>query len=113
MLEDSGNSSIYRSAARDFPFSEGTDGFPTSGQMYRYLESYCDNSGIRKHIQLNTRVHGIKRDRNEWVVDVETSSESRSTMRSERFDKVMVVTGSFSKPKYPKIEDLDLFEGPK
>lgn len=107
------NSSIYRSAASDFPFPEGTDDFPTSGQMYRYLESYCDHFGLREHMKLSTRVKGFKRDGKEWVVDVETSSESGSTTGSERFDKVMIATGGFSKPKYPRIEELDLFEGSK
>lgn len=107
------NSSIYRSAASDFPFPEGTDDFPTSGQMYRYLESYCDHFGLWKHIKLNTRVKGIKRDGKEWVIDVETSSSPKSTKRSERFDKVLIATGSFTKPKYPMIAGIGLFEGPK
>lgn len=34
-------------------------------------------------------------------------------MRSERFDKAMIATGGFTKPKYPRIEGVDLFEGPK
>lgn len=109
------NSSIYRSAASDFPFPEGTDDFPTSGQMYRYLESYCDHFGLREHIKLNTRVRGIRRDGKEWVIDIETSSisESNERERSESFDKVLIATGSFTKPKYPEIEGIDLFEGPK
>ncbi|QDS68781.1 hypothetical protein FKW77_005654 [Venturia effusa] len=107
------NSSIYRSAASDFPFPEDADDFPTSKQMYNYLESYCDHFGLRKNIKLSTRVVGIQRDEKEWVIDVETASESGSTTRSERFDKVVVATGSFTKPKYPKIEGLGLLEGPK
>jgi dimethylaniline monooxygenase (N-oxide forming) len=108
------NSSIYRSAISDFPFPEDTDDFPTSGQMHRYLESYCDHFGLRKHIHLNTRVNGIKRDGQEWALQVEEQSESgTSTTRSDRFDKVLVATGSFTKPKYPTIEGIDLFDGPK
>jgi dimethylaniline monooxygenase (N-oxide forming) len=108
------NSSIYRSAISDFPFPEGTDDFPTSGQMHRYLDSYCDHFDLRKHINLNTRVTRIKRDEQEWVVDVEMLTDSGSTSRrSDRFDKVLIATGSFTKPKYPTIEGMDLFNGPK
>jgi len=108
------NSSIYRSAISDFPFPEGTDDFPTSVQMHQYLESYCDHFGLRKHLSLNTRVNGIRRDGKEWAVDVETLSESGTkTTRSDRFDKVLVATGSFTKSKYPTIEGIDLFNGAK
>jgi dimethylaniline monooxygenase (N-oxide forming) len=108
------NSSIYRSAISDFPFPEGTDDFPTSGQMHQYLESYCDNFDLRKHINLNTRVNGIERDEKEWVVDVETKLESGTTVtRSDRFDKVLIATGSFTKPKYPTIEGIEVFKGTK
>lgn len=108
------NSSIYRSAISDFPFPEGTDDFPTSGQLHRYLESFCDHFDLRRHIKLSTRVRGIERDGKEWIVDVETKSEDGAiTARSERFDKVLVATGSFSEPIYPTIEGLNSFEGPK
>jgi dimethylaniline monooxygenase (N-oxide forming) len=108
------NSSIYRSAISDFTFPEGTDDFPTSGQMHQYLESYCDHFDLRKHINLNTEVTGIKRDGQEWVVNVETLADSGSTTkRSDRFDKVLIASGSFTKPKYPTIEGANLFSGPK
>lgn len=108
------NSSIYRSAISDFPFPKDTGDFPTAGQLHRYLESYCDHFDLRRHINLSTRVNGVSRCGQEWVLEVEKLSESgKPSTRFDRFDKILIATGSFTRPKYPVIEGIDLFEGPK
>jgi dimethylaniline monooxygenase (N-oxide forming) len=107
------NSSRYRSAISDFPFPEDTDDFPSAVQLHGYFESYCNHFGLRKHIHLDTRVKGARREGNEWVLEVEEKSGSDSiSTRFDRFDKLLIATGTFVKPKYPALNGIDLFAGP-
>ncbi|KAF1990696.1 flavin-containing monooxygenase-like protein [Aulographum hederae CBS 113979] len=102
------NSSRYRSAISDFPFSDDTDDFPTGDQMHRYLESYCDHFDLRRHIHFNTRVLGMKKEADQWVLEVESSESGK---RKERFDKVAVAIGTFVSPKKPTLDGIESFKG--
>jgi dimethylaniline monooxygenase (N-oxide forming) len=103
------NSSKYRSAISDFPFPPDTDDFPTWQQMHQYLESYCDHFDLRRHILLNSPVTDLSREGNRWVLEI---SPKGQPTRKEYFDKVVVASGSFVKPKTPKFPGIEKFQGP-
>lgn len=102
------NSSRFRSAFTDFPFSDDVDDFPTWQQLYKYVNAYADHFDIRKKVQLNSRVEHIDREGDKWVIRVKSKD---GKVRTERFDKVAIANGYFTAPKQPKLQDVDKFEG--
>lgn len=102
------NSSKYRSAISDYPFSADTDDFPTWRQMWEYLQGYADHFQLRPHIQLNTRVTAITRESDTWAVELLANDGSS---RREYFDKVAIANGSFTAPKQPKFPGIEKFTG--
>jgi dimethylaniline monooxygenase (N-oxide forming) len=104
------NSSRFVCAISDFPFPEHHDDFPTGPQLYEYLNLYADHFDLRPHIHLNTAVLSLRRVDRKW--EVKTLTEGKEPQVSY-FDKVLTATGSFVTPRYPKIADLEKFEGEK
>lgn len=102
------NTSKYRSGVSDFAFPDDADDFPTAAQVHQYFESYCDHFDLRRRIHFNTRVLNVAREDEEWVLEVE--SEGLGT-RYDRFDKIVVASGTFSKPKLPVFEGREKFKG--
>lgn len=76
--------------------------------MYDYLQSYADHFNLRPHIHLSTAVKDLKRSNGKWELTFATDG---SEERTELFDKVMVATGSFQKPKRPDIPGIESFTG--
>jgi dimethylaniline monooxygenase (N-oxide forming) len=64
---------------------------------------------LRQHIQLSSPVTRLSRSRDKWVLQI---SAHNSPPRIEYFDKVIVATGTFTKPSQPQLEGIQLFEGP-
>jgi len=104
------NSSRYRSAFSDYPFDDDVDAFPTWQQMDKYLNGYCDHFDLRSHIRLNSRITNVTREEMKWVLEV---SSKEAPAKLEKFDRVVVATGSFVQPKVPKFAGMELFEGRK
>lgn len=101
------NSSKYRSAFSDYPFADDVDDWPTWSQMVTYLEGYANSFGLRKFIELESSVNRVDRAHGEWTLEIERHGD----VREEKFDKVLVATGLFSRPKWPYIDNIDAFEG--
>lgn len=102
------NSSKYRSAASDYPFPEDTADYPTWQQMHSYLNGYADHFGLRKHIKLSSPVTNLDRKDGQWVLEV---SPKDGPVRQDTYDKVVVATGSFVKPKWPNFKGIEKFSG--
>jgi dimethylaniline monooxygenase (N-oxide forming) len=102
------NSSRYRAAITDFPFTEDVDDYPTWKQLHKYLNDYCDHFDLRSRIRLNTKAVGLGREGTKWGLEVE---QKGSAPRVDYFDKVVVATGSFVTPKTPIFERIKLFKG--
>jgi dimethylaniline monooxygenase (N-oxide forming) len=102
------NTSKYRSATSDFPFPDDTNDYPTATQMYQYLESYCDHFDLRTSINFNSRVMNMTRGDGEWILEVDLTG---SIKRYDRFDKIVVATGTFNTPRRPDVEGLKAFAG--
>lgn len=107
------NTSKYRAAATDFPMPDDFDDFPTSAQLYKYWNDYCDHFQLWPHINLKTKVSAVRREEDRWAVvifDPGKDSDDAAT-HAEYFDKVCVATGPFAKPKFPKLEGIEKFAG--
>ena len=102
------NSSKYRSAITDFPFAEDVDDYPTWQQMHKYLDSYCDYFDLKRHIILNTKAVGLRREGEKWGLEV---APKGAEPRTDWYDKVVVSVGSFVKPKKPDVPGIELFKG--
>ncbi|PPJ55542.1 hypothetical protein CBER1_05390 [Cercospora berteroae] len=83
------NSSKFRSAIPGFPMPDGMDDFPTAGQLYKYFNDYANQFELWPHIRLGTKATELS-----WT------------------GTVALATGSFTKPKFPKLDGIELFEGP-
>ena len=101
------NSSRFRSAVSDFPFPDGTDDYPTAKQIHEYFESYCDHFDLRPHIRLNTEVKAFKRVGGYWVLE----SVHNGSSKLENFDKILISSGSFNKPRKVKLNGIEKFQG--
>ncbi|CAK1364803.1 uncharacterized protein RHO25_009677 [Cercospora beticola] len=103
------NSSKYRSAIPDFPMSEEMDDFPTAGQLYKYFNDYAQQFELWPHIRLSTKATELSWNGTKWSLSTVKNGQSRPV---ELFDKIALATGSFTKPKFPKLDGIELFEGP-
>lgn len=105
------NVSRERACFTDFPFPDGTGSYPSSAEMDKYLNDYCDHFKLWPHLRLSTAVKSVRRNEadNAWCLTVQvTGSEKTETLE---FEKVVVALGPHSKPIWPKIDDQDKFKG--
>jgi dimethylaniline monooxygenase (N-oxide forming) len=105
------NVSRERACFTDFPFPAGTNSYPTSSQVDKYLNDYADHFNLRSHLRLSTSVTSIVRDegRDKWLVKVTDVVSSKS--EDLYFDKVIMASGPHVTAKIPKIEGHELFAG--
>ncbi|KIW32333.1 uncharacterized protein PV07_03887 [Cladophialophora immunda] len=101
------NSSRFRAAFSDYPFSDAVDDFPTAKQIWQYMESYCDHFGLRPHIRLQAEVKTFSRIQGKWAVEYVQDG----TSHTDFFDKLIVSPGSFVLPRSPKLKDIAKFKG--
>ncbi|KAH9883463.1 flavin-containing monooxygenase-like protein [Xylariomycetidae sp. FL2044] len=103
------NTSKFRAAISDFPFPEDVDVFPTAAQFYKYLQSYADHFDLRKHVYLSHRVEGIVREKGGWTLQVRDTTTDKST--AQHFNRVCIATGTYSDPRWPKLDGIEKFQG--
>ncbi|EME45969.1 hypothetical protein DOTSEDRAFT_70094 [Dothistroma septosporum NZE10] len=105
------NTSKYRAAITDFPMPDDFDDFPTSYQLYQYWNDYCNHFQLWPHVHLNTKASAVRREDDRWAVDIYDAEKDSSASQTEYFDYVCVATGTFSKPRVPKLADIEKFAG--
>lgn len=105
------NVSRERACFTDFPFPDDTGSFPSSVEMDKYLNDYCDHFNLRPHLRLSTAVKSIRRDdtRHLWLMTVQVNGSK--DVETVEFDKVVVALGPHSKPIWPKLEKQEKFKG--
>lgn len=91
----------------DFPHAEGTSRHPTGKELGDYYQKYADAFGLTEKIKYNVSVESVSRDEiaSKWLVSIDGENTARA------FDKVVLATGSEHLRKWPKIEDIDAFDG--
>ncbi len=81
--------------------------YATQPEIEKYLNHVADRFGLRRDIQLNTRVERIHfdEDRGRWVVATNQGDETHAQF-------CIMATGCLSSPMTPQIDGLDRFRGP-
>jgi dimethylaniline monooxygenase (N-oxide forming) len=101
----------------DFDYPEGTDDFPTAGQVRGYLNNYAEYFGLKPHLRLSTMVVSVSRMASKrdglqpgFQVQVKPVGSSAKTETYD-FDHVVICNGVFSEPYIPKFDGQDRFLG--
>ena len=104
------NISRQRNCYTDFPFPDDAPDYPPAEQIAQYIDSYTDHFELRPHCRLGTTVERITKspDGKGWMV---RSQEKGSEVKDEHFDKVLVTTGTYSRPSVPTMEGAATFKG--
>lgn len=100
----------------DYPFppgsGEGTSSFIHHTEVRKYLENYCDNFGLRKHIRFGTRVDSVVPESYKWRVgSARLAGNAGGKGDEELFDAIIVCNGHYSVPNVPPIEGMEKFKG--
>ena len=81
--------------------------FLTHQKIETYLESYCDKFELKQHINFGRKVVSAEQVNGKW----ELKTEGKEGSETWQFDKLIVAHGHDQSPSWPKVEDLDKFEG--
>lgn len=103
------NLSKFTCSFSDFPWSENSDIFPTSEDMFLYLKSYAIKFELLKYIKFNCKVISVRQINDyQWLIQW---NHKNGRLYKKIFNYVIVATGFFSTPSIPKIEGLERFKG--
>ncbi len=98
------NTSHIMTCFSDLPHDDATPTYPTNTAMGQYLERYARQFDLIPLVRFNTPVRELlQASEGKWVV--------RTDAGEEIFDQVIVATGRYNKPAYPKVPGLDSFSG--
>ncbi|HEY8656436.1 MAG TPA: NAD(P)-binding domain-containing protein [Candidatus Limnocylindria bacterium] len=94
------NTSKQKTAFSELPFDRALPDFPDRAAVLRYLEAYAARSDLVRHIRTGSAARAVTPRAEGWDVD------------GERFDRVVVCTGLFSRPLLPDLPGAEGFDGP-
>ncbi|KAL0930431.1 dimethylaniline monooxygenase 2 [Colletotrichum truncatum] len=99
--------SNFISSMSDFPFPDHYPPHVSATEWSDYYKMYAKHFDLYRNIIFNAVVELIERDtqKRRWLVHIAGEGAPRP------FDKVVLASGSETKPHYPHIENLNLFEG--
>jgi dimethylaniline monooxygenase (N-oxide forming) len=103
------NSSKYSFLFYDFPWHDSQSLYPSVADTLEYLNRYIKHFDLESYIKLNRCVMSVKKDDEKW--HVEYINLLNNEKRTEKFDFVIVATNMDSKPRIPKIENMENFKG--
>lgn len=85
--------------------------FATHQNVLNYLEDYVKKYDLEKYIRFNTSVEKVYKKGKKWYVTVCNYDKASFAFKyyTETFDAVVVSTGRFNVPFFPKIEGLRNF----
>ncbi|KAL8794096.1 MAG: hypothetical protein Q9195_003281 [Heterodermia aff. obscurata] len=92
----------------DTPFPAGTQLFPNQETVLEYLENYANEirSLILFHHQVISVTPTTEAEPHGWDVQIQETTNARS-IKTERFDAVIVANGHCAWPSLPDIDGLD------
>ncbi|RYP21173.1 hypothetical protein DL767_009319 [Monosporascus sp. MG133] len=89
------------------------DFYPKGEQIHAYFQSYANEFDLLKHIKFGSEVVGVSRDdaTKLWRVTFRSKSSTDGHTESLTFERLVIATGSFSKPSVPEIKGIEGFQG--
>lgn len=103
------NLSHYNCSFSDYPWPNDCDDFPLARDLGQYLDAYADYFGVTPYITYNHEIDLISTKGNGFnAVCTDTKT---GKIKTGDFDHVIVTSGIFSKPIYPKVKGLSLYQG--
>lgn len=99
----------FREATRfaDMPYDDKVAIFPRNGEVLDYFKKYCDTYGLTENARFNTTVTRLEKVEKGYALTLEQDGQKAT----EIFEKVVVASGRYNKPKIPEIEGLASFTG--
>lgn len=85
--------------------------FATHQNVFRYIADYVKRYDLGKHIRFNSTVEKLYKKGDKWYISVLKfdPKDNSGIVYTETFDAVVISTGRFNFPFYPKIEGLQAF----
>lgn len=106
------NTSRVLTAFSDLDHPEGTATYPTREEVQAYLERYAERFAIAPRIRLRTRVEGLERAEDGWLLrSCTTDGGGAEGRRGEIFARAIVATGRHTVPEIPAVPGLAGFTG--
>ncbi|RKO85883.1 flavin monooxygenase-like protein, partial [Blyttiomyces helicus] len=111
------NTSKEMMSYSDFPVPKEWPTFLPHRFVAKYLNLYCDNFDLRKHIKFNRKVvtvtpqMGPEGHNGRWEVVTQKVRRKTTGSKCETFDYVVVATGHHWKPRLPDFPGMPEFRG--
>jgi len=104
------NTSRMMTAFSDFAHRDDAPTYASNQEMHAYLKAYAQHFELDAHLRLRTCVTRIERKPSSGLWRVTFRSEG-GTVQSESFDRVVVASGRYHKPRIPDVPGLESFSG--
>ncbi|XP_019892627.1 flavin-containing monooxygenase 3 isoform X3 [Musca domestica] len=97
----------------DFPYPQSMqESFVGSQVVLDFLNLYADHYNLKRHIKFQHEVVRVKpRCNNQWEVHVLDHCTDKCFVTV--FDRIFICNGHYTKPQYPRIDGMELFQGCK
>ncbi|MGC3981066.1 MAG: NAD(P)-binding domain-containing protein [Steroidobacteraceae bacterium] len=102
------NTSRVMTAFSDLPHAPDAPMHPSNRQMHAYLQNYAREFGLNSHVYLNTRVIELSQQADGWRVGY---LDADGAVQSMHFDRAIVASGRYNKPRMPAVEGMASFTG--
>ncbi|CAG9134047.1 unnamed protein product [Plutella xylostella] len=93
----------------EFPFPEGTPSYPSGTCYYKYLKLFTKNYDLYKYIQFRSHVRSVRWNKDRWSLSYHNTETQSDEVAS--CDYVVLCSGHYSKPRWPKFEGAEAFKG--
>lgn len=94
----------------DHLYPDGTDSYPASNVVFKFMHSFVTRFGLREHIKLNHLViRCLPIENDQWAVIVKDLPNDR--FETINFDAVIVCNGHYVTPRISKMPGQNLFKG--
>ncbi|XP_041374268.1 dimethylaniline monooxygenase [N-oxide-forming] 2-like [Gigantopelta aegis] len=107
------NSSKDMMCFSDYPYPKHYPPYLTCQMVHSYLHSYAEHFQLKKYIQFQKKIVKVSKADDydisgKWIVETESAE---GDLNRHVVDAVMVCSGFYKIPHYPKVEGMEEFEG--
>ncbi|CAI5735302.1 unnamed protein product [Peronospora destructor] len=91
-----------------FPFEKEVPSFPSHVDVLTYLQNFSKHYEVDSCVRLNSAVTDVSKVAQKWKISVTSEEEGDY---EEKFDRVVICNGHFSKPSFATINGIQHFKG--